>query len=93
MNFYPPKLNLKAPDNVVFSLTHLLNNGEYIKTLKYCINLINKFPKDEQIHYIMGLAYYFSQDFAKSSNHFKYALKLKPNYQKLKNQFCTLKVQ
>ncbi len=86
MNFYPPKLNLKAPDNVVFSLTHLLNNGEYIKTLKYCINLINKFPKDEQIHYIMGLAYYFSQDFAKSSYHFKYALKLKPNfYQALNN--------
>ena len=44
MNFYPPKLNLKAPDNVVFSLTHLLNNGEYIKTLKYRITyfLVNK---------------------------------------------------
>ena len=80
MNIETPKIKLKAPEEVISSLSSLLNKNEYLKTLEYGIILCEKFPKDEKIHYIMGLAYYFSKDLDKSLYHFKSAIKLKPNF-------------
>ena len=59
MNIETPKIKSKAPEEVISSLSSLLNKNEYLKTLEYGIILCEKFPIDEQIHYIMGLAYYF----------------------------------
>ena len=74
MNIETPKIELKAPEEIISSLSLLLNKNEYLKTLEYGIILCKKFPMDEQIHYIIGLAYYFSKDFAKSLYHFKFAV-------------------
>ncbi len=90
MNIETPKIKSKAPEEVISSLSSLLNKNEYLKTLEYGIILCEKFPIDEQIHYIMGLAYYFSKDFTKSLYHFKFAVKLKPNFYEALNNLGIL---